>query len=513
MTALGAGVRGAPELDILQPAAATRASIRRGTAARLVPHAEPALARRKLWERRYAWRLRITDTAIVLTVTVVTAFIAGRFVTTTGFRSTLQVAVMTAAAWLVMLWLGRTRSASIMGSGATEYKRVAHTTGFAFGLIAMIFVVFQLPGIRLQLAAALPAGMLALLASRWAWRKWLLRQRCFGHYTSRVLVTGSRDDIEYVLRNLERGGSLGYSVVGVAPSDQRSEPIIGEDHAYQVVGTMNAAATLAHTLEADAIIVASRPEDDPEFIKRLSWELEGTAAELIISSRLADVAGPRISLHPVDGLPLIHVAIPEFEGGKHSLKRAMDVTVSALALIGIALITPFLALAIKLDSPGPVFFKQTRICRDGREFSILKFRTMYVDAEARLAELRSQNEGSGLLFKMKNDPRITRVGAILRRYSLDELPQFWNVLRGEMSVVGPRPPLPSEVCEYHGKVYRRLFTKPGITGLWQISGRSDLSWEESVRLDLSYVENWSMTGDLIIMWRTAKVMIAPKGAY
>jgi exopolysaccharide biosynthesis polyprenyl glycosylphosphotransferase len=276
---------------------------------------------------------------------------------------------------------------------------------------------------------------------------------------------------------------------------------------------MDRVATQARTLGADTIIVANRPENDPDYIKRLSWELEGTAAELIISSRIADVAGPRISLRPVDGLPLIHVKIPEFEGGRHSLKRAMDIAVAVLAMIPIAFLTPVIALAIRLDSDGPVFFRQTRIGRDGREFGMLKFRTMRVGAESELAALRAQNEGSGLLFKLKRDPRITRVGAFLRKYSLDELPQFWNVLRGDMSVVGPRPPLPSEVREYDGKVIRRLFIKPGITGLWQVSGRSDLSWEESVRLDLRYVENWSVMSDLMIMWRTARVMISPSGAY
>ena len=276
---------------------------------------------------------------------------------------------------------------------------------------------------------------------------------------------------------------------------------------------MDSVALHARTLGADTIIVANRPDDDPDFIKRLSWELEGTASDLVISSRIADVAGPRISLEHVDGLPLIQVKIPEFEGGKHALKRAVDVAFSFLVMIPISLlIMPIIALLIKIDDRGPVFFRQTRIGRDGQEFGILKFRTMRTDAEERLAELQAQNEGNGVLFKMKNDPRITRIGAILRKYSIDELPQFWNVLIGDMSVVGPRPPLPKEVHEYDGKVYRRLFIKPGITGLWQVSGRSDLSWEESVRLDLRYVENWSVMNDLMIMWRTAKVMIAPSGA-
>ena len=191
----------------------------------------------------------------------------------------------------------------------------------------------------------------------------------------------------------------------------------------------------------------------------------------------------------------------------------MDIAISAIALVAIGLLTPFIALAIKLEGPGPVFFHQERVGRDGRIFRMHKFRSMTTDAEDARGTLDAINEASGPLFKMKQDPRVTRVGAILRKFSLDELPQFWNVLVGEMSVVGPRPPLPSEVMSYDGKVYRRLYIKPGITGLWQISGRSDLSWDDTIRLDLRYVENWSVMSDLMIMWRTAKVMLAPKGAY
>jgi len=233
----------------------------------------------------------------------------------------------------------------------------------------------------------------------------------------------------------------------------------------------------------------------------------------VLSSRLTDVAGPRISLRQVDGLPLIQVKIPTYEGGVHLLKRALDIAVSTIALIPIGLVSLVLVPLIKLDSPGPAFFFQERVGRDGKTFQIVKFRSMKTDAEQQLAALRAKNEGAGLLFKMKDDPRVTRVGRILRKLSLDELPQFWNVLVGDMSVVGPRPPLPSEVTAYDGTVYRRLYIKPGITGLWQVSGRSDLSWDESVRLDLRYVENWSVMNDLQIMWRTAKVMVQPNGAY
>jgi exopolysaccharide biosynthesis polyprenyl glycosylphosphotransferase len=209
----------------------------------------------------------------------------------------------------------------------------------------------------------------------------------------------------------------------------------------------------------------------------------------------------------------MNIRIPTYMGAPHRVKRALDIVAALCALVPIALVTPVLAVLIRLDSPGPAFFRQRRVGRDGHEFEIVKFRTMRVGAETELAALAAVNEASGALFKVRLDPRITRVGTILRKYSIDELPQFWNVLRGDMSVVGPRPPLPSEVRQYDSPVFRRLYIRPGITGPWQIGGRSDLSWQESVRLDLHYVENWSVLSDIGIMLRTAAVVLRAKGAY
>lgn len=482
------------------------------------PRMQPGLENRRLWERRYLRRIRATDLGIVLTAVAASALgdafaSSGLSGAETDIAQFVRVPVLTALTWLIVLAIMHSRDAGIMGSGPTEYKRVAHATGLAFGLLAIAFVVFQWQGLRVQLIIALPIGLLLLLVGRWSWRQWLLAKRRLGHYASRAIVIGARDDVRYVISRLESDGQLGYIVVGTAVDDDSSEDVLVGRRSYGVVSTIGAVARIARDMNADTIIVASTPSDDPEFIKRLSWQLEGTAAELILSSRLADVAGPRISLRPVEGLPLIHVRIPVFEGGPHLVKRGFDMAVALLALLFVGVLTPFIALAIKLDSRGPVFFQQRRIGRDGRAFRMVKFRSMTTTAEQELAALLDANEGSGPLFKIKSDPRVTRVGRILRKFSLDELPQFWNVLVGDMSIVGPRPPLPSEVTAYDGRVYRRLYIKPGITGLWQVSGRSDLSWEESVKLDLRYVENWSLTNDLIIMWRTVKVVLSPTGAY
>lgn len=475
------------------------------------PRATPTLTRRRQWERRYRARLQITDASVVLLAAGTAAGIQlglGLDPLAVG-----RMAVIQAALWVAMLSALRSRDAAILGSGPTEYKRVVNASGVAFGLLAAVAVLLGTDTLRIPLLVAMPFGILGLLTERWLWRRWLQNQRRHGCFASRTLVVGDRTDVEYVISTLREGAIYGYNVIGATLLDGNAREVGGESAPIPVLGNITSVAEVAGRISADTILVASRPTGTPDFIKRLSWQLEGTAAELVLSSQLTDVAGPRISFTPVDGLPLIQVQIPTYEGGQHILKRALDVAVASVALLGIALITPIIALIIVIDSRGPVFFFQERVGRDGRTFRMVKFRSMRTGAEQQLLALQERNEGSGLLFKMKDDPRVTRVGRVLRKLSFDELPQFWNVLIGDMSVVGPRPPLPSEVMSYNGKVHRRLYIKPGITGLWQISGRSDLSWEESVRLDLRYVENWSVVGDLQIMWRTAKVMIRPTGAY
>jgi exopolysaccharide biosynthesis polyprenyl glycosylphosphotransferase len=476
-----------------------------------MPRVSATLEHRLHWERAHRVRLGLTDAAVLAIASGVA----------TGIQLHLgepPVDVVTRAALLAGVWFAtllamRTSLTALFGSSTAEYRGIAHASGLAIGMMAVLALLLGWDSMRLTVLITLPTGLLGLLMSRWSWRRWLSNQRRHGRFTSRTLVVGNRDEVEYAVRALEPIGTTGYQIVGATLLDGNAREMDLGRATVPVLGNLTSVAQVAADLKADTIVVAGRPERDPDFIKRLGWELEGTASELVLCDRLADVAGPRLSFTPIDGLPMIKVQIPTYEGAKHILKRALDIVVSAIALVPIILITPILALLIKLDSPGPVFFFQERVGRDGKPFQIVKFRSMHADAEQRLAALKAVNEGSGLLFKMKNDPRITRVGRVLRKLSFDELPQFWNVLAGEMSVVGPRPPLPSEVSDYDGTVSRRLYIKPGITGLWQVSGRSDLDWDESIRLDLRYVENWSVITDLQIMWRTARVMIAPKGAY
>ena len=248
-------------------------------------------------------------------------------------------------------------------------------------------------------------------------------------------------------------------------------------------------------------------------MRELAWQLEETGTDLCVAPALLDVAGPRTTIRPVAGLPLLQVDHPELAGGKQVIKAVFDRAVAGLALILLAPLFAVIAVAIRLDDQGPVFFRQTRVGLDGRTFKLCKFRTMVVDAEQRLAQLEALNEGAGVLFKMRRDPRVTKVGAWLRRWSLDELPQLFNVLSGDMSLVGPRPALPREVARYGDHMRRRLVVKPGITGLWQVSGRSGLPWEEAFRLDLRYVDNWSLALDLQILWKTWSAVIHGSGAY
>jgi exopolysaccharide biosynthesis polyprenyl glycosylphosphotransferase len=280
-----------------------------------------------------------------------------------------------------------------------------------------------------------------------------------------------------------------------------------------VLGSLEEIGETIRRHRVDTVIIAGQPRGGGDFIRTVGWELERTDAELMIASRLTDVAGPRIHFRPAEGMPLMHVELPNYEGGKHVVKRVFDFVVAAGALVALAPVFAAIAIVIKHDDGGPVFFRQERVGRNGRTFPMYKFRSMTLDAEARLAELEALNEGNGVLFKLRDDPRVTRPGRILRRYSLDELPQLWNILMGHMSLVGPRPPLLSEVERYEDHVLRRLYIKPGLTGMWQINGRSDLSWQDSVRLDLYYVENWSLTGDLLILWRTLRIVLRPSGAY
>lgn len=470
------------------------------------------------WARQYRVRLRITDAAVIVAA-VALAFLA-RFAMENPLSSASQiplsywlVTAIVALTWVVTLSMFRTRDARSVGVGAMEYKLVINASALAFGMLAIAFLLLKVDSARPFFLLALPLGVAALVLERWLWRKWLIRQRRYGHYLARAIVVGGRDDVEYVVRQIDEKSGAAYHVVGAAIEGGGGIDVTSGGHPVPIVADFAHAAAAAQSLGVDAVIVAGHPSLGSTFIRNLGWDLEKTSAELVLSSRLTDVAGPRIHFRPVEGLPLIHVEIPQYDGAKHVLKRALDITLGAVGLLLISPVLLVIGLLVKLDSPGPALFRQERVGRNGRPFHMLKFRSMVQTAEDDLAGLLDKNEGAGVLFKIRSDPRITRIGRFIRKYSLDELPQLWNIVAGSMSLVGPRPPLPAEVRNYETHMHRRLYIKPGLTGMWQVNGRSNLTWEESVRLDLYYVENWSLAGDLMIIWRTFKIIVRPEGAY
>ena len=303
------------------------------------------------------------------------------------------------------------------------------------------------------------------------------------------------------------------SWAGQGPLTARAAIEITRPGAPPVLGTIDDAASIVRTRGFDAVAVAGGDATSHHYLRRLSWALEGADVELLVHPGLVEVAGPRMHIRPYVGLPLLHVEQPHFTGWRRVVKRVADIVLTLLGLVVISPVLAGIALAIKLQDRGPVLFSQVRVGLDGSTFTMWKFRSMHIDAEARLNELRRQNPDIGLMFKMADDPRVTPVGRFLRRFSLDELPQLFNVLAGSMSLVGPRPPLQSEVDAYEKHARRRLLVTPGLTGLWQVSGRSLLSWEETVRLDLRYVENWTLALDLVILWKTFFAVLGRRGAY
>ena len=475
-------------------------------------HSGPALT------REFRLRLSFTDSAIVLAAAIPAAA-AGTLLSSGPVGHTaspleqLVLLIVFVGAWSAALSLFHTRESRVLCLGATEYRRVINATMVTFGLLGILFVVADVDVARFYFLFALPLGLGALIIDRWMWRKWLARRSAAGWALSRVLVVGTRDEVEYVVHQVRRKLGLAYAVVGAVVEHGNLDGRDFGSSAIPVSHSFDAVAGRATELGADAVIVAGLPRNRPNFVQELSWSLEGTATDLILATNLANVAGPRVHLRPFEGLPLMHVEIPQFEGGRHALKRGFDIAVSLSALILLAPLLGIVAVLVRLDSPGPALFRQERVGRDGTLFTMVKFRSMVTTAESDLASLQERNEGAGALFKIREDPRVTRFGRFIRRHSIDELPQLWNILVGDMSVVGPRPPLPREVSGYEDHVHRRLYLRPGLTGMWQINGRSTLDWDESVKLDLYYVENWSLVGDLIIMWRTVREVRRPSGAF
>jgi exopolysaccharide biosynthesis polyprenyl glycosylphosphotransferase len=378
--------------------------------------------------------------------------------------------------------------------------------------VSFVAYSLQLQFSRGYMLGSFPIVILGTAVGRYCLRKNLHRKRGSGACMERTIVVGHPHPVTDMVERLRRQQHHGLDVVaaclppGVEPERGLRETDLPLTRAHDIVEAVE-------QYRAKVVVVLACPEMDGKELRRLSWRLENTGAQLLVAPALVDVTGPRTSVRLASGLPLLHVEPPEFTGFRWFMKSAIDRGLAALGLVLLAPVLVFIALMIRSEDHGAAVFRQKRVGRHGKEFVLLKFRTMRVDAEKELVALRSQNEHEGVLFKMRQDPRVTKIGRTLRRFSLDELPQLVNVLRGEMSLVGPRPPLPSEVSAYERDLRRRLVVPPGLTGLWQVSGRSDLSWEESMHLDLHYVENWTPALDLMILLKTARAVVRSTGAY
>jgi exopolysaccharide biosynthesis polyprenyl glycosylphosphotransferase len=463
-----------------------------------------------VWTRSYLRRAFFADAATGFLAS--TAALGLRF----GGHITREYEVLSLAfpvLWVAALRLSGAYDDRFIGTGSDEFRKVLNAGVSLTAALAIFSYLINTELSRFYLVVTMPSVTVIGLVLRYVRRKRLHRRRAMGECMSSVVAVGYEAAVADLVNELRRDSYHGLSVVAtcLAGAGAEAEKVAG----VPVFGGVEVSEIADAVLRsgADTVAVLSCPEIDAAGLRQLAWELEKTGTDLCVAPALLDVAGPRTTVRPTAGLTLLHVDHPQLSGPRTVLKDLFDRFMAALALLLLSPVLIVVGIAVKLSDKGPALFTQTRVGKDGRTFKIYKFRTMVVDAEAKLAELVPANDLDGVLFKLRRDPRITPIGAKLRKYSIDEFPQFINVVKGEMSLVGPRPALPAEAARYADHVHRRLVVKPGLTGMWQVNGRSELSWEESVRLDLRYVENWSFALDLQILWKTVWVVLRGSGAY
>ena len=401
--------------------------------------------------------------------------------------------------WPIMLWQKQTRTSTILGSELEEYRRVLVASVWATCLVATSLYLTNTMRGRMFFIVVAVAITFGLLIERAVMRRVLLRRLSGKRSLHRLFVIADSAGIRMIRRQI----AASHGMFGITGMWDRS---IEELNAEELVAKARATG-------ADSIVYVPQTQEDAMLSRQLAWAMERSEFAFFVSPALTDIAGPRLSVEPVRGMVMLRVDLPRFTGPTRVIKRAMDIVASLilLAVAGIPML--IIGILIRLDSKGPAHFKQQRAGVDGRIFTCWKFRTMSADADSQRDQLRAEYGDDGATFKLEHDPRVTRIGHFLRKYSIDELPQLVNVLRGDMGLVGPRPHPLDDVARYDQLALRRLLVKPGMTGLWQVSGRSDLSWDESVMLDLYYVENWSLALDVIILGRTLTAVLRSAGSY
>ncbi|MGK5691386.1 sugar transferase [Streptomyces sp. URMC 128] len=482
------------------------------------PSARGHLANRTISRPAIDWELRYRRT-VIISDTAATAFVVAAIGNFFGARDAANwhekwgiLAFGTELLVLGALAVSRAWAPAVLGQGAEEFRRLGRSLFAATVVLALGGIALTSRNIKLWIFVAIPAIALVTMTARYLLRLWLHKQRKEGRCLRPVLAAGSPDTVRDLITRTRKFPHIGWRVEAVCTTDGRG--LDGDElDGVPVVGQL---ADVAKHVRHDGyrvVAVTPDPHWSPDRLQRLAWNLEGSDTEMVVAPVLMEVAGPRLHVDAVLGIPLLRVSMPTFTGGRRVVKGVVDRVGATFLLMLFAPLMVCVALLVVVDSRGGAFYRQRRVGKDGREFTILKFRTMVAGAHGARAGLADRNEGAGLLFKLRRDPRVTRVGTVLRRYSLDELPQLFNVLTGSMSLVGPRPPLPEECAAYDPDIRRRLLVKPGLTGLWQISGRSDLSWEEAVRLDLRYVEDWSLALDTVILWKTLRAVLHGQGAY
>lgn len=473
---------------------------------------EEAVERARDWARPYVFSAVLIDALCALVCGVGAVVVSNAIPLQNAIPLPyLLILLFSPVAWVLMVAACHGYERRFLGVGPDEYRSLISA---AIRLLALsAFMSYALytnrPYLsRLFVLVYFPSMLSTALLARYCLRRRLYHARWRGLACHRAVVVGRGEAVRSLITDLRRDAVHGLRPVAICTES------LDEVWGVRREGSLSDAVEVARRCAADVVVVASPSDLDGIELRRLSWELDDLGIELIVSPGVVEVTGPRMSIRPAANLSLLHIERPALRGLPAATKAVFDRMAAGVLVVALLPVIGVIALLIKVRDGGDVFFRQKRVGIEGQDFTMLKFRSMVPNAEARLAEVKEDvDDGNGVLFKRRDDPRITGVGKVLRRYSLDELPQLVNVARGDMSIVGPRPPLRSEVDHYGSDAIRRLRVKPGLTGLWQVSGRSDLSWDESLRLDLRYVDNWSMTLDLQILWRTVRAVVRGTGAY